>query len=189
MSFPDGRVYEGRLKRGKLEGLGMMTSVPSEIGEVDLSHGLWKDGLLHGLATIQSLLSPLTCPRGKEVRSRFVSGNVYEGFMREGKRCGHGVQRSSTKQCLYVGSWKDDLRHGYGVSASQSYTHSTPSRAAPIGEDKGWLEKTNTWACGARTGSTAWAAWSPSTAPSARAPSSAASSPSASFYSSSDPPY
>lgn len=51
---------------------------------------------------------------------RYASGDSYEGYMKDGQRCGHGVLRSSMSQMTtYVGAWRKDRRHGYGVYSTQ----------------------------------------------------------------------
>lgn len=51
---------------------------------------------------------------------RYANGESYEGYMKDSQRSGHGVLRSSMSQMTtYVGSWRNGLRHGYGVYSTQ----------------------------------------------------------------------
>ena len=66
---PDGDVYEGQWRDGKLHGQGKLTSLSGEV----VYEGEWRDGKFHG--------------QGK---MKWSNGRVYEGEFQDGKRHGQG---------------------------------------------------------------------------------------------------
>ena len=89
------KKYEGEIKNGEPNGLGILTSPYG-----DKHVGGWKKGKEHGQGTY-------THP----------DGNKYVGGWKVGKRHGQGTMTFSSGD-KYVGGWKDDKKHGQGTDTS-----------------------------------------------------------------------
>lgn len=128
--FPGGKRYKGNFKNGLIEGYGKLQvpvdNTPStttayfmqnvffssveihslSIEELnnkkyDYMEGIFKNGVLHGLAMI-----------------RFVNGDTYMGYFKNGHREGFGVNCQlsfGVGEKIYCGHFKNDMKHGYGV--------------------------------------------------------------------------
>lgn len=92
----DGRVFHGHFADGVPHGRATLTS-PSDVGPVKFVEGEWRQGLLHGFASVL-----------------YHNGEKYVGDWFSGKRSGFGILRTLGGH-KYVGSWLGDLRHGRGV--------------------------------------------------------------------------
>lgn len=92
----DGRVYKGHFKDGLCDGFCEMTA-PDGIGADRLVKGPWTKGRLHGIAFVSS-----------------YDGSTFCGSYVNGIREGHGTWVSEVDD-RYVGGWKANMRHGYGV--------------------------------------------------------------------------
>ncbi|VDM44427.1 unnamed protein product [Toxocara canis] len=123
LKYPDRKEYIGHFEDGVIEGFGELTvpaeqTTPSIVNSVfftdttfdnstsakaDIYTGCWHNGQINGLVSI-----------------RWANGNTYEGYMRDGLRHGHGVQRYAAdgELHIYFGGWRAGLRHGYGVASS-----------------------------------------------------------------------
>jgi amyotrophic lateral sclerosis 2 protein len=96
----DGRVYKGNFVEGYCEGYCEMTAPESPDGgrfNDRLIKGPWKRGKLDGIAFVSS-----------------YDGSTFCGAYVSGSREGHGAWVSDTDD-RYVGGWKQNARHGYGV--------------------------------------------------------------------------
>ncbi|CEF69801.1 MORN motif repeat-containing protein [Strongyloides ratti] len=128
--FPGGKRYKGNFKNGLIEGYGKLqvpvdntpstttayfmqnvffSSVeihPLSIEEIkkkkyDYMEGIFKNGVLHGLAMI-----------------RFANGDTYMGYFKNGHREGFGINCQlsfGVGEKMYCGQFKNDMKHGYGV--------------------------------------------------------------------------
>ncbi|VDK59393.1 unnamed protein product [Anisakis simplex] len=130
LKYPDRKEYKGHFECGIIEGFGELTvpideqqasvitlprmnsvfftntsdETTTSSSKVDVYTGCWHNGQINGLVSI-----------------RWANGDTYEGYMRDGQRHGHGVQRYCTisgEQQIYVGGWRSGMRHGYGVNSS-----------------------------------------------------------------------
>uniref|UniRef100_A0A914C621 VPS9 domain-containing protein n=1 Tax=Acrobeloides nanus TaxID=290746 RepID=A0A914C621_9BILA len=124
MVFPEGKEYTGRFINGIIEGVGEMkvsknatvstplmssvffTEIPTSIEDdrYDLFKGKFKNGKLHGLASII-----------------WSNGDSFEGYCKNGQPHGHGVYRSvstNVGQQFYVGAFENGVKHGYGVMST-----------------------------------------------------------------------
>eukprot|EP00038_Savillea_parva_P016732 m.17854 g.17854 ORF g.17854 m.17854 type:complete len:744 (-) comp3540_c0_seq1:21-2252(-) len=96
----DGRVYKGHFVDGLCHGFCEMTA-PEGVGGTDrLVKGPWKQGKVDGIAFVSS-----------------YDGSTFCGSYIGGTREGHGTWVSETDD-RYVGGWKQNVRHGYGVLES-----------------------------------------------------------------------
>ena len=92
----DGTVFAGNFEDGLCDGAAEMKHERGRKG-VCLAKGQWRKGKLHGRALV-----------------RYLDGGEYEGDMADGIRHGHGCFQSDMDDC-YVGAWRNDVYHGYGV--------------------------------------------------------------------------
>ena len=90
--WSDGRIYEGPVADGKLDGIGgKLWHLNGEEYE-----GEWKDNLIHGTGVYT-----------------YADGRVYEGNFLEGKP--HGIGKMTyANGSSYEGNWEDGLPHGEG---------------------------------------------------------------------------
>lgn len=100
--YSDGSKYRGKFRDGEHCGYGVYRQKLAAGGE-ELLEGDWKDGKLDGYGFV-----------------RFSNGDTYEGLFKEGVKHGHGVLKSGSARTpglwsVYVGEWRADRRHGYGV--------------------------------------------------------------------------
>lgn len=121
--YPDGKEYKGHFRNGVIEGFGDLL-IPQEAttsislinsvffvnaketpsnAKFDVYTGCWHNGRIDGLASI-----------------KWANGGAYEGYVKNGLRNGHGVQRCvyGGEQQIYVGGWSNGLRCGYGVAST-----------------------------------------------------------------------
>jgi len=96
----DGRVYKGHFQDGLCHGFCEMTA-PDGVGAHRLVKGPWRRGKLHGIAFVSS-----------------YDGSTFCGSYINGIREGHGTWVSDVDD-RYVGGWKQNLRHGYGVHETE----------------------------------------------------------------------
>lgn len=92
-TYPNGSVYEGAFKDGKLHGHGVYKYRPSG----DVYEGEWKGDMKHG-----------------QGRYTFTGGDLYVGCWYMGKKNGRGKFTFASGD-EYYGSWKSDVMDGYGV--------------------------------------------------------------------------
>lgn len=92
--FRDGKIYQGEWLRGKPHGLGTLSS-PGSVGMIKLYQGQWMNGQRHGLGTS-------------------FSPDRYDGPWVRGKRCGDRGELRYVNGDVYVGGFRDDMRHGQG---------------------------------------------------------------------------
>ena len=98
MYYSDGSVYEGQWTLGKRHGKGTL----SKSGL--LLEGNWIDDVQIG--------------QGKLIFSRKDPVDIFTGDIANEKANGHGVRE--TGKTAYVGSFKNGLKHGYGVEDSEN---------------------------------------------------------------------
>ena len=86
----------GEFRDGVCHGFATMQA-PAEADEIQMATGAWRQGRLHGYATVL-----------------FHNGDKYVGEWRDGKRHGFGFCTYADGS-VYHGEWQGDLRHSYGV--------------------------------------------------------------------------
>uniref|UniRef100_A0A0N4ZWE8 VPS9 domain-containing protein n=1 Tax=Parastrongyloides trichosuri TaxID=131310 RepID=A0A0N4ZWE8_PARTI len=128
--FPSGKRYKGKFENGIIEGYGKLQvpvdNTPSsttayfmhnvffssvdiqplsiediEKKKYDYMEGIFKNGVLHGLAVIH-----------------FANGDTFKGYFKNGRREGFGINHQMTfgvGERIYSGHFKNDMKHGYGV--------------------------------------------------------------------------
>ncbi|KAI1720916.1 MORN repeat domain-containing protein [Ditylenchus destructor] len=100
--YPNGKEYHGRFCNGVIHGIKRSGDLSTT--KHHLYKGQWRNGKVHGLASIS-----------------WANGDTFEGYCRDGQPHGHGVLRSVVPQMgqiLYVGSWENGVKQGYGVQST-----------------------------------------------------------------------
>lgn len=116
----DSLVYQGQMKQGEREGLGVLT----QKGHVVYA-GTWHKGLRQGNGwTIDSLGRRITAVWDHDTivsGTRHDSLGVYQGEFSVGlKAQGHGNYHD-LEGTYYEGQWKNDERHGFGFSSKDRF--------------------------------------------------------------------
>lgn len=106
--------YNGSLREGRMEGLGVLTEASG-----DRYEGEWRDGMRHGRGAFISASGGryeggfrFGLWHGRGI-AEWANGDRYEGEWRDGRSHGQGTQqwRSGNQ---YSGEWRDNLPHGEG---------------------------------------------------------------------------
>ena len=119
--LPDGGEYDGKLRKGELEGLGLIIW---PFG--DRYEGEFKNGLYHGKARLETAEFVYEgdffegTPTG-EAKITFADGRQYEGEVEAAKANGLGVM--TTANSTYRGAFNDNQYHGEGVLIEKSGRH------------------------------------------------------------------
>ncbi|MDC3124809.1 trypsin-like peptidase domain-containing protein [Gammaproteobacteria bacterium] len=101
IEYPNGSVYEGEVRNGKANGLGMTTHGPRSIRPGDIYQGGFRDGKYHGFG--KYMFGP----------SSEFAGDIYTGDFRDDKSHGFGKYTYATGDLL-EGEFKDGYPNGFG---------------------------------------------------------------------------
>ena len=98
--WPNGKKFLGTFKDSQQNGEGEML-IKSDEGETTFT-GTWLNGLMNGYGTV-----------------KYPSGDTFEGFFDSDCKSGFGILKRgklyNTAASIYVGEWKKNKKHGYGV--------------------------------------------------------------------------
>ncbi|KAJ8020140.1 Alsin [Holothuria leucospilota] len=99
LTWPDGRKYSGHLVNGLQNGFGWSIEPTADSGsKTKVYQGQWKDGKREGRGFL-----------------RYPNGDVYLGYFKDNQCSGNGILQCVNPASIYVGQWKKDCFHGYGV--------------------------------------------------------------------------
>ena len=116
-TWPDGSMYDGQILNGLRHGKGTFTSSGGQIYSGD-----WLNGKRHGHGDMAYDTPKTISYTGEWINDlrdgygtmTYNSGNIYEGYWKEDKKCGDGCMKWTDRDEIYIGSWQDDLAHGFG---------------------------------------------------------------------------
>ncbi|KOO30348.1 morn repeat-containing protein [Chrysochromulina tobinii] len=112
--YPDGAVYEGEYKAGKIEGRGVFRYASGDVYE-----GVWKSGVREGQGTYRYASNAVYEGQYKRDQKegrgtfRYADGGVYEGGWKAGQREGQGTYRFVSGD-VYEGEYKAGQEEGQG---------------------------------------------------------------------------
>ena len=113
--YPDGAVYEGEYKAGKIEGRGVFRYASGDVYE-----GVWKSGVREGQGTYRYASNAVYEGQYKRDQKegrgtfRYADGGVYEGGWKAGQREGQGAYRFVSGD-VYEGEYKAGQEEGLGT--------------------------------------------------------------------------
>ena len=112
IKYKDGRIYDGEIKDGKANGIGIMTWSDDNYDYVYV--GKWNDGMKNGSGKMTSW------PKGTEHNDEWVEDMmIYDGEWVNDKRTGKGRYTWPSGD-FYEGEWNNDNAHGYGIMKSSN---------------------------------------------------------------------